>query len=131
MFRYKEIVYVVIIFLGHLSQAMSLNDYKINLNNKDIIFLKTRTMVLANKAITVVYIQQSQSAEERRFGLNLMISMLNQNKNSAGETLLPDSAIKLAEFLIGTGTTRFLTVEQLLKLQCWLRIRRTIFLPSI
>ncbi len=45
-----------------------------------------------------------------------MLSMLNQNKNSAGETLLPDSVIKLAELLIGTGTTRFLTAEQLLKL---------------
>ncbi len=42
--------------------------------------------------------------------------MLNQNKNSAGETLLPYSVIKLAELLIGTGTTRFLTAEQLLKL---------------
>ena len=42
--------------------------------------------------------------------------MLNQNKNSAGETSLPDSVIKLAELLIGTGTTRFLTAEQLLKL---------------
>ena len=73
-------------------------------------------MALANKAITVVYIQQNQSPAEQRFGLNLMISMLNQNKNSAGETLLPDSVIKLAELLIGTGTTRFLTAEQLLKL---------------
>ena len=73
-------------------------------------------MALANKAISVVYIQQNQSPAEQRFGLNLMISMLNQNKNSAGETLLPDSVIKLAELLIGTGTTRFLIAEQLLKL---------------
>jgi hypothetical protein len=80
--------------------------------------LKTRTMALANKAISVAYIQQNQSPAEQRFGLNLnlMISMLNQNKNSAGEMLLPDSAIKLAELLIGTGTTRFLNAEQLLKL---------------
>ena len=78
--------------------------------------MKTRTMALANKAMTVVYIQQNQSPAEQRFGLNLMLSMLNQNKNSAGETLLPDSVIKLAELLIGTGTTRFLTAEQLLKL---------------
>ena len=42
--------------------------------------------------------------------------MLNQNKNSAGATLLPDSVIKLAELLVGTGTTRFLNAEQLLEL---------------
>jgi hypothetical protein len=51
-------------------------------------------MALANKAISVVYIQQNQSPADKRFGLNLMISMLNQNKNSAGATLLPDSVIK-------------------------------------
>jgi hypothetical protein len=73
---------------------------------------RMKTMALANKAITVVYIQQNQSPGEQRFGLNLMISMLNQNKNSAGETLLPDSVIKLSELLIGTGTTRFLTAER-------------------
>ena len=73
-------------------------------------------MALANKAISVVYIQQNQSPADKRFGLNLMISMLNQNKNSAGATLLPDSVIKLAELLVGTGTTRFLNAEQLLEL---------------
>jgi hypothetical protein len=61
-------------------------------------------MALANKAITVVYTHQNQSPAEQRFGLNLMISMLNQNKNIAGETLLPDSVIKLADLLIKTGT---------------------------
>ena len=45
-----------------------------------------------------------------------MISVLNQNKNSAGATILPDSVIRLAELLVGTGTTRFLNAEQLLEL---------------
>ncbi len=41
--------------------------------------------------------------------------MRNQNKNSAGETLLSDSVIELAELLVATGTTRFLNAEQLLE----------------
>ncbi len=44
--------------------------------------------------------------------------MLNQNRNSDGATLLPDSVINLTELRIGTGTTRFLnvTIRQLLTL---------------
>ena len=38
MLRYKKIVYFVINFLEHSSQAMSLVNYLINLNNKEIIF---------------------------------------------------------------------------------------------
>ena len=57
-------------------------------------------MAMANKAITHIYIQHCQSAAVQRFGLNVVIIMLNQNKNSAGKTLLPDSVIKFAEFLV-------------------------------
>ena len=59
-------------------------------------------MATTNKANTVLYIQNKQNSAEKRSGLNLMINMLSQTKNSAGNILLDATVIHIAEFLIIT-----------------------------
>ena len=65
---------------------------------------------------TVVYIQDDQTPAEKRFGLNLMINMLSQNKNSEGQTLLDESVYHIAEILMITQTNKLLNAHQLIEL---------------
>ena len=66
--------------------------------------------------VTVVYIQDNQSSAEKRFGLNLMINMLSQNKNSEGQTFLHESVYHIAEILMITQTNKLLNSHQLMEL---------------
>ena len=72
-------------------------------------------MASASKA-TVVYIQDNQSSAEKSFGLNLMINMLSQNKNSEGQTFLHESVYHIAEILMITQTNKLLNSHQLMEL---------------
>jgi hypothetical protein len=69
-------------------------------------------MATTNKANTVLYIQNKQNSAEKRFGLNLMINMLSQTKNSAGNILLDATVNHIAEFLIITKGNKLPTVRQ-------------------
>ena len=63
---------------------------------------------------TVVYIQESQTQAEKRYGLNQMISMTSQHKNSRGQIKLHKSVHAVAETFVTTGQTRLLIVDQLI-----------------
>jgi hypothetical protein len=45
-------------------------------------------MALTDKASTFVCIPENQTPAEKRFGLNLLISMFRTDKYNAGETFL-------------------------------------------
>jgi len=63
-----------------------------------------------------VYIQDNQSSAEKRFGLNLMINMLSQNKNSEGQTFLHESVYHIAEILMITQKNKLLNLHHLMEL---------------
>ena len=64
---------------------------------------------------TVVYIQDSQTQAEKRHGLNLMISMTSQHKDSNGKIQLHKSVHAVAEIFVTTGQTRLLNADQLMQ----------------
>ena len=63
----------------------------------------------------VIYIKESQTQAEKRHGLNLMINLNSQRKNSHGKPLLHKSVHAMAEIFVTTGQNRLLTVDQLLQ----------------
>jgi hypothetical protein len=69
-------------------------------------------MATTNEANTVHYIQNKQNSAEKRFGLNLMINMLSQTKNSAVNILLDATVNHVGEFLIITKGNKLPTVRQ-------------------
>jgi hypothetical protein len=68
------------------------------------------------KTPVVVYIQDSQSPEEKQLGLNLMMNTLSQTKNSKGEASLPTQVQQIAELLIMINENRLPTRQQMIKL---------------
>ena len=73
-------------------------------------------MILVNKVPSVVYIQDNQNSEEKRFGLNLMINMLSQTRNSTGDSLLDSTVHHIAECLIIMKVNRLPNAEQMIEL---------------
>ncbi len=69
---------------------------------------------------TVVYVQDSQSPAEKRVAFILMINMLSQNTDKAGNTLLDQNVHRIAGVLLITQTNRLPDREQLLQLvECY------------
>ena len=68
------------------------------------------------KTPVVVYIQDSQTPEEKQLGLNLMMNTLSQTKNSKGEASLPTQVQQIAELLIMINENRLPNRQQMIKL---------------
>jgi hypothetical protein len=73
-------------------------------------------MTEANKATVCVYLQHNQSPAEKKFSLNLMITMLSQTQNSNCDILLDAAVNHIAEFLIITKGTKLQNVKQCIEM---------------